>query len=129
VRYLVLGKMLKMPPLEVPRVPVTFVGLDFYGWPKGTIQLPSVLGRRWQSPEGSVGYALANISSASQAFLLPVEIPGELDHMRVSLRRNGGESILIAENACLPLKVSISLNPQDAVLLEIEKSPNQISKS
>jgi hypothetical protein len=58
-----------------------------------------------------------------------VEIPGELDHMRVSLRRNGGESILIAENACLPLKVSISLNPQDAVLLEIEKSPNQISKS
>jgi hypothetical protein len=118
-QYLVLGEMLHTAPLPVPEVKVNFCGLNFSGWKKREMPMPSILHCVWKSPEGRIAYALANISDEPQTFLLEVprhEIRGKATLL---FYRNALCSSIIREDVNLPQCATIELLPQDAAILEI----------
>lgn len=70
--YLVFGKMLKTSAHQKNKARVTFVGMNFSGWEKKTIEVDSVLACLWEDPCGNKAYALANISEKKQNISLEI---------------------------------------------------------
>ena len=68
--YLVKGRMLPTPPLDVPSLRMTIKGLDF-GWSRPEIAVPAVLHQFWENPVGERACMLANISGQSQTVRIP----------------------------------------------------------
>jgi len=119
--YLVYGTMLKDLDLDVPALSVPFVGLDFYGWPKSSIEVPSVLHRAWRAPDGRCAVALANISEATQTVRLPV--PRESHPAaRATISRNGAPSEVLAQHPVVR-EVEAALQPGDAAMVEFLPLP------
>jgi hypothetical protein len=124
--YLVYGRMLKPPVLNVPdfhingahRIPYT---LDDYP----PFDSPAVLASVWKASSGNVGYIFTNISHDTVAFafaISPSEIllPGE-DYYAVVQNRNGFRSTLLS-GAHLPQTLAIQIEPLDVVLIEVSPS-------
>jgi hypothetical protein len=114
--FLVLGKMLKTPALQIEGETIKFVGVNF-GFGKGPLTVPSVLHRAWQAPDGRVAYAMANVTDKTRQFHLVVE-PYAGRKADLWLNVNGLERTCIARSLPLPNAVEITLNPGDAAMLE-----------
>lgn len=116
--FLVLGKMLNTPPLQVSMVTIDFVGIVF-GFAKGSLSVPAVLCRAWQSEKKRTAYALANVSGEAQRFslkVLPYEITGPVD---LVLNTDGNGTKLIAADVELPYVADLYLGRESAAMLEI----------
>jgi hypothetical protein len=114
--YLVYGAMLRDLPLDVPTVAVVFVGIDFYGWPKRAVEVPSVLHRAWRAPDGKCAVALANISGSAQTLRLPVP-PQCLPAARAVISRNGADARPLVNGPGIR-EVELTLEAEDAAVVE-----------
>jgi len=121
--YLALGRMLRLPRLDIPyfhingaaSIPYT---LDAYP----DFDSPTVLGSAWKAPSGDVGYIFTNISTEPVTFTLPISSvdtllsPGE--SYTVIQNRNGCQSILEVD-AQLPQTVNLEIEPLDVLLVRV----------
>lgn len=124
--FLLQGKMLNTPPLQVPGETIRFVGVNF-GFAKGDMTVPAVLHRAWQAPDGKIAYALANVTERMQRFFLPVAGYGHETPVRLVLHVNGDSRRVIAERTELPHLADITLHPGDVAMLDIQ-SANEKSR-
>lgn len=110
--FLVQGRMLPSPPLEVPALRLTIKGLDF-GWPRPEITVPTVLHQLWENPAGERALMLANISGEEQVIRLCMDVWfAGVNPACFRVERNGGEAVCVkAESGVLVLR----LTPRDAV--------------
>lgn len=116
--FLIMGKMLNTPPLQVEGENIRFVGVVF-GFAKGELTVPSVLHRAWQAPDGRVAYAMANVTRQPRTFFLnvqPYTVTGIVD---LVLHVNADERQVAAAAVELPYSIEISLAAGAAALLEI----------
>lgn len=108
--YLVCGKMLKTEKLKVSSTSVHFVGMDFSGWKKKPIDVPSVLHSLWEDPEGNLAYTIANISDKKQTVVLNTE-----NYKKVTVNyADYSEEITVRNN-----KTKVKLNPVEAAVVEL----------
>ncbi|GAP40246.1 DUF6259 domain-containing protein [Flexilinea flocculi] len=70
-KYLVFGKMIRTYNLDVPDTEVVFVGMDFSGWKKKPIKVPSILNCAWMATDGKIAFSLSNISDKEIIFTVP----------------------------------------------------------
>ena len=124
--YLVYGRMLRPPALNVPdfyingakRIPYT---LDDYP----PFDSPAVLGTTWKASSGDVGYIFTNISYDPVTFTLTVSpsdilLPPE-DTYDVIQNRNGLQSTLLT-GAHLPQTLTLQIQPLDVLLIKVAPS-------
>lgn len=116
-KFLIKGKMLPTEDLAVEKLKITIKGLDF-GWNRTEIEVSSVLHMFWESPDGSIACALANISDVTQTASIPAELYAvNLQHF--SIERNG---ICEVEKGKLYNGfIELELLPQDAVMVYLNK--------
>lgn len=118
-RHLVMGEMLRTSSLPVPMIAVKFIGINFSGWTKKELQVPSVLHCLWRSPEGKIALALANISGDVQEFTLNAELLEALKGtQKLLLTRNNDPAVDLAPGLTHTGEVLVRLRPLDAAILE-----------
>jgi hypothetical protein len=115
-QYIILGKMLRPDPLDVPDIQIPFVGMDFAGWKKKTLPVPAVLHCLWQGPDRSRAYALANISDSPRRLTLPCAS----DIKEAVLWINGKETPHRLKPAG---GFDFTMAPLDAAVLELKTKP------
>ena len=115
-QYLINGKMLPFSELPVPRITVSYTGLNFSGWKKGNGQQPAVLFCRWEAPDKSRACVCANISSHTQTF--PIAFPPSVKEAVLWRNDEPMKRLRITDGISM-----VSLLPQDAAVIE-ELRPN-----
>ena len=115
--YLLLGRMLNEPKVEgAGRFPSN--GKSIQGHPPLPVEWPLVQTTSWRAADGSVAYALANLSSERQTIRLTVEPNGMAGNSFMLKRLDPESEHAIAERVPLPRQVELSLEPWDVCLLK-----------
>ena len=118
-KYLVFGEMLASPAIGVPDIPIRSCGMEFSEWRKRTLLMPAVLHCLWKSSDGSVAWALANISSEPQTFTLPALGGNPPQTYQYILHRNNELPIVMQLENSPGSLVRLHLEALDAAIVEI----------
>ncbi len=122
-QYLVYGRMLKPPALNVPLFRINGaqnIPYSHDNYP--AFDSPAVLSSVWMAPSGEVGYIFTNISGQSVTFNITIS-PSEISlpssgPYDVIQNRNGSQSSLFT-GVNLPQTLSIQIGPLDVLLIEV----------
>jgi len=111
--YLILGKMLHPPRLNVPKKTITF--WDWRAKKRYELDFPVVLVSAWEHPRGrGRGYILANISLKAQRISLPLVGSGMAE---VVIRDSGSGAS--RRQVKLPTRIDVSVAATDCVFVEV----------
>ncbi len=114
--FLLLGKMLDEPEIEgAGRFPATQKIIQ--GHPPLPTEWPLVQATSWRAPDGSVAYALANLSGEPRTVRLTAESNGMEGNSFELTRLNPDSQNTIVANVPLPHEVELSLEPWAVCLL------------
>jgi uncharacterized protein DUF6259 len=115
--YLLLGRMLDEPKVQgAGRFPAS--GKNIQGHPPLPIEWPLVQATSWRASDGSVAYALANLSSDRQTTRLTAAPNGTYGDSFVLTRLDPDAEHTIAERVSLPHQVELLLEPWAVCLLK-----------
>ncbi len=121
--YLVHGRMLRPPVLDVPSfhivgaTPIPYTMAEYPPFDE-----KSVLGSAWKAPSGKTGYVFCNISPDPQSFRLAItaseaEFPASAV-CSIYENRNGTAASR-ASLVGLPCEILVQINPLDVLLIEV----------
>ena len=116
--YLINGIPLMPPTIDVPEIQIDWYNSfeNKFGTP---IHEPAVINSVWRADGGSIGYFFVNWYKSKIEFDIDIqddELPS--GNYAISLTVNGERSIIHAKTT-LPKTITLSLNPNDVVLIEI----------
>jgi len=118
--------ILKGSPLPPPTIDVPLIKIEWYNAIQGTfgtpIYEPAVFTSAWRSDTNTKGYIFVNWHQEPISFT--VELTDTLNpysRYAISMNRNGEQSIIQA-NTSLPLTITLSLDSNDILLLELVAS-------
>ncbi len=115
--YLLLGRMLDDPQVSgAGGFPRQEKGVQ--GHPPLPIEWPLVQATTWRAEDGSVGYAIANLSSEPRPIQLTAEANGMVGHEFVLKRLDHDGEQTLAEQASLPSGVELLLEPWAVCLVK-----------
>ena len=119
-QFLILGDMLAEPEVRCDRVPFKIKRTQPRGKAKGELAWaePAVRVGGWRSPDERRAYVAVNWTLKQQRFELMVPALGESAKAAIWLRQDGTQRV-VAEEVRLPHRVSVSLEPCKAALLEV----------
>ncbi|MFO8110542.1 MAG: DUF6259 domain-containing protein [Thermoplasmata archaeon] len=110
-------------PLRPPEIDVEDVSVEWYFHSNSTMgspfHEPSVLNSAWMNSDGEIGHVLINWDQESRSF--DMELPSydlQGDNYSVVITRNGHREVLLWDTE-LPVTVSLEMEPDDVILLEI----------
>ena len=110
-QYLIGGKMLPFHELPVPKITVSYAGLNFSGWKKAEGRHPAVLFCRWEAPDKSRACVCANISSQAQTF--PISFSSSVKEALLWRNDEPLEKLTVTDGVA-----TITLLPQDAAVIQ-----------
>ena len=115
--YLLLGRMLDDPKVEgTGRFPVG--GKNIQGHPPLPIEWPLVQATTWQAPDGSVAYALANLSTEQRTVQLTAEPNGMSGNSFILTRMDADATQTVLDRVSLPQQVEVTLEPWGVCVLQ-----------
>jgi hypothetical protein len=117
--YLVFGHMLKPTKLDVNRVIVDiFSSSSMGGSPPdvGELEVPKVMHGVWRSPNGKIGYIMANWTGEAEDVTLKLVEPGGQIHIVTE-----GKIHRVSTHEANSGKVTVTIEPRNVVLVEQEK--------
>jgi hypothetical protein len=121
--YLVKGRMLRPPVLEVPKEQVDwyFGSIDAFGNP---FNESAILNSAWRSPGGNIGHVLVNWIDDPVTFDLELS-DYDLGPENVSLiKTTNGVREKVRGSVSLPLTLTMTMEPNDVVLIELLRAPD-----
>ena len=121
--YLVKGRMLRPTTLDVPKEQVQwyFGSIGAFGNP---FNESAILNSAWRSQEGDIGHVLVNWIDDPVTFDLDLEAydlgPGNVSIIKTT----NGVRELVRGSVSLPLTLTLTMNPNDVVLIELLRAPD-----
>lgn len=122
-KYLIKGRPLLSPDIDVP-----LKEIQWYKWYDGTFGTPiherTVLNSAWEADDGEVGLTFVNWDNDTHTF--DVEVPAydlPPENLTLTITRNGDTSILLKRTE-LPVTVTLTMEKNDVVLIEVTKGPD-----
>ena len=119
--YLLLGRMLDSPEVGgAGRFPVTTKNVQ--GHPPLPVEWPLVQATSWRAPDGSVAYALANLSSEPRTVQLTAQTNGMAGTSFALTRLDPNADQVIQDRVSLPQRIELPLEPWAVCVIKQTKA-------